>query len=1010
MCGILSYYKKEGLSKDDIVEAIHSLGSINHRGPDGEGVCLINTKTKQIVSLRTSLTPTDFKCDVNLLGDIEDGKFDLLFGHKRLSIFDLTSAGHQPMIFEDGFVIIFNGEVYNFYELKEELKHKGYVFKSQSDTEVILRAYQEWGETCLNKFNGMWAIVIYDSKKNKLFISRDRFGVKPLYIFNNNKILIFVSEIKQFLSFKNQYLTINRGSIKSFIENGLLDHNNSTFYNEVSRYNSGFYSSYFFDDHKMKDKEYYVLPSKIIKIKEKEAFEEYRRLFGLAVLRRMRSDVKIGVSISGGVDSSAILYKTVELLKESGKKVNAFSAIFPGMEGDESNFVKIIENDLKEKINVFYTNPYEEFNIHDFEKHIYHQDFPTDSSSNYAEWSLARLVKKNGVTVLLAGQGGDEVFAGYHQHFYKYCRQLILSGNILKYLSIAKKYAELKSISINKLHLIVIGEIKTSIAFKLGLKKFSNRIDTEWLKANKLIEALTLDTSIFQLPWYLRSDDRDFMAFGVETRHPFLDVDLVNFGYELPDEFKIRDGWQKWIVRQNMDDVPNNIRFRKDKKGYTTPQDKFNTSYNDDLIKHQINVNNLFPNSVKSFSFRLSSLGIWLGQNNILKERKTSEINAIKKECSRCILNIFDTHEISFDSFGICNYCNYYDKIYNNEVIKIKDRELSIELLLKKIKKKSKGKNYDCVIGVSGGVDSTYVAYFVKKFLGLNPLAVHLDYGWNSDMAVSNINKTLQLLNIDLYTHVVNWEEIKDLQLSFLKASVVDIELVNDFAIAATVFNIAEKYGIKYILHGGNIQTEGGKLPKGWTWAKYDQLNVFGIQKQFGSVKLKTYPRLPFWKKTYLTMLYKMEFIGILNYIEYNRDTIKKFIIEELGWEDYGGKHFESVFTRFYQGYILPKKFNINKQKFHFSVLICSGQITKEQAEQELKLDYYTDDRCKEDMEYVLKKLGISEETFNEYMKLPIKKHSDYPTYTKKHYKRQQQFINLILPVVRLKRKILKKS
>jgi asparagine synthase (glutamine-hydrolysing) len=623
MCGILSYYKKEGLSKDDIAESIHSLASINHRGPDGEGVCLINTKTKQIVSLRTPLTPSDYKCDVNSFTDIEDGKFDLLFGHKRLSIFDVTTAGHQPMIFEEGLVILFNGEVYNFWEIREDLKEKGYVFKTNSDTEVIVRAYQEWGEACLNKFNGMWAIIIYDSKKNKLFISKDRFGVKPLYFIKNTESLIFASEIKQFRSFKKQTFSLNKQSIQTFIDEGALDYDDTTFYNEVTRYKSGFYSSYFFDNHKMVEECYYTLPSKTVKISQEDAFEEYNRLFSLAVSRRMRADVKIGVAISGGVDSSAILYHVVDLLKDSGNKVNTFSAIFPGMEGDESNHIKIIENDLKDKVNVFYTNPYEEFTIEDLVKHIYHQDFPTASASNYAEWAVARMVKQNGVTVLLGGQGGDEVFAGYHQHFFKYCRQIILSGNIFKYLSVAKNYADIKSLNINRLHLIILGEVKTAMSFKLGLSRYNNRLDTDWLKANKLIESLKLDALKYQLPWYLRSDDRDFMAFGVETRHPFLDVDLVNFGYQLPDEFKIRDGWQKWIVRKNMTTVPDSIRFRKDKKGYTIPQKKFKETYRKDLMKYQSYVADFDPKLADSaYSFRLSALGIWLHQNNSISGHK----------------------------------------------------------------------------------------------------------------------------------------------------------------------------------------------------------------------------------------------------------------------------------------------------------------------------------------------------------------------------------------------------
>ncbi len=379
-------------------------------------------------------------------------------------------------------------------------------------------------------------------------------------------------------------------------------------------------------------------------------------------------------------------------------------------------------------------------------------------------------------------------------------------------------------------------------------------------------------------------------------------------------------------------------------------------------------------------------------------------------ECTRCLLSTADTEEITFNSSGICNYCEYYDEIYNAYVIKPEQRSERIAELIKNIKRASKGQKYDCVIGVSGGVDSTYVAYYVKEILKLNPLAVHLDYGWNSDLAVTNITKTLEKMNIDLYTHVVDWEEIKDLQLSFLKASVVDVELVNDFAISATMYNAAYKHNVKYILHGGNIQTEGGKLPKGWSWSKYDQLNVLAIHKLFGKVKLKTYPRLPFWKVNFLKLVYKMQFIGILNYISYERDVIKKFIIEELGWVDYGGKHFESIFTRFYQGHILPEKFGIKKQKFHLSVLICSGQLTKEQAKEEMKHDYYPKAIYEEDKTYLLKKLNISEEKFTEYMQLPIKRHDEYPSYTTKHYKYQKQIFDMLLPTARFIKKVVKRK
>jgi asparagine synthase (glutamine-hydrolysing) len=615
MCGILSYHIKEGLLKKDIQHSINALHEINYRGPNGEGICLVDTKTKQHVSLRTSLTPADYKCDVESLSEIEDGKYDLLLGHKRLSIFDLSIAGHQPMIFDEGLIIVFNGEVYNFWEIRAELKLKGYSFKSGSDTEVIVKAYKEWGENCLSKFNGMWAIIIYDSNLNRLFVSKDRFGVKPLYQFKNEHFFIYTSEIKQFYAFKNIPLSYNRDTIDVFVKRGTLDFDNSTFFKEIERFTPGQYSLYSFHDNTLKTIPYYALPAKAIKITEAEADEEYNRLFALAISRRLRADVKTGIAISGGVDSSAILYKAIGSAGPENK-INTFSAVFPGMEGDESSHIKIIEKDLKDQINVFYTNPYEQFTIEDFERHIYHQDFPTDSASYYAEWSVAKLVRENGVTVLLGGQGGDEVFAGYHQHFYKYCRELILAGKIIKYLSLVKYYSDLKSVSKNYIHRIVLGEIKVAICFKLGLKKFSGRFDTDWLKADTLIEALRLDTIKYQLPWYLRSDDRDFMAFGVETRHPFLDVDLVNFGYRLPNTFKINKGWQKWIIRKNMRNVPDSIRFRKDKKGYTIPQEKFEKNFKMELAEFKKYVRDYDESiAIEKFPFPLAALGIWLKNN-----------------------------------------------------------------------------------------------------------------------------------------------------------------------------------------------------------------------------------------------------------------------------------------------------------------------------------------------------------------------------------------------------------
>lgn len=375
------------------------------------------------------------------------------------------------------------------------------------------------------------------------------------------------------------------------------------------------------------------------------------------------------------------------------------------------------------------------------------------------------------------------------------------------------------------------------------------------------------------------------------------------------------------------------------------------------------------------------------------------------KQCTKCILDTNDDREITFDEKGVCSYCSYYDRIGSKIISKGPEQKKGLDALVADIKKSGKGKEHDCIIGVSGGVDSTYVAYLTKQ-LGLRPLAVHLDYGWNSELAVENISSTLSRLGVDLYTHVVNWEEIRDLQLAFLKASVVDIELLNDFAIFATLHNQAFKRGIKYVLHGGNVETEGEKLPKGWTHEKFDQLNILSIHKHFGKVKLKTYPRLPYLKRYYLNVVYKLKWVGILDYIPYNKNEVKELITKELGWRDYGGKHFESVFTRFYQAYILPHKFHIDKRKFHYSVLICSGQMTREQALADMKKPAYDPAMLREDYNFVLKKLGLSQEEFEALMKLPVKGHLEYDSYLKKHYKYHESFFKMISPATRFLKRL----
>lgn len=348
-------------------------------------------------------------------------------------------------------------------------------------------------------------------------------------------------------------------------------------------------------------------------------------------------------------------------------------------------------------------------------------------------------------------------------------------------------------------------------------------------------------------------------------------------------------------------------------------------------------------------------------------------------QCKKCVLDT-TVPNISFDDEGICNFCHYYDHMAEMVVNKSDDfKKKELERRINHIKSAGKKNQYDCILGVSGGVDSTYLALLVKKY-GLRPLVVHFDNGWNSELAVSNIENIVTKLGYDLHTFVMDWEEFRDIQLSYFRASVVDIEVPTDQFIFGALNKIAKQYGIKYILSGHNIVTEAIN-PDGWVYKhKFDLRNLKQIHKRFGSVKLKNLPRFGIYHQYYYQTILGIKTVGLLDYIPYNKKEVKQKISDELGWRDYGGKHYESLFTRFYQGYVLPRKFNVDKRKSHQANLIMSGQVSREEALLELQGPTYPLDEQESDREYVIKKLGISEEEFDKIMSEKPKPHAFYGT------------------------------
>jgi N-acetyl sugar amidotransferase len=355
--------------------------------------------------------------------------------------------------------------------------------------------------------------------------------------------------------------------------------------------------------------------------------------------------------------------------------------------------------------------------------------------------------------------------------------------------------------------------------------------------------------------------------------------------------------------------------------------------------------------------------------------------------CKRCVMDSSDP-DIVFDEEGVCNHCKKAYRLLASEPYALPpaDKQRQLEKLAARIREEGKGKAYDCIIGVSGGADSTYAAWMVRQ-CGLRPLAIHLDNGWNSRLAVTNIERILKKLEIDLFTYVIDWEEFRDLQLSFLKASTPDSEVPTDHAIVALLYRMAAKYKVKYILAGTNIASES-ILPRSWSYGHSDWKYIRSLQKRFGTKKLKTFPHFNLVRLFVNIAVRKIRFISILNYTEYIKEDAVEMLSRELGWENYGGKHHESVYTQYYQACILPGKFGFDKRRAHLSSLICAGQLSRETALEELSHPACDPKVAQEARDYVVSKFSIPSAEFDEIMQRPPKRFADYPSYEASWYYR----------------------
>lgn len=543
MCGIAGVisFGSKTLSLDSLVKLTDIIA---HRGPDGQG---------------------------HFLSD--DGKVGL--GHRRLSVIDLTSSGAQPMK-RDELVISYNGEIYNYIELRDELKSLGYHFETKTDTEVILAAYHQWGQECLKRLNGMWAFIIYDQEKKEVFVSRDRYGIKPLFYYSHNDFLFLVSEIKQLTTILGWKAKLNKQISYDFLAFGATNHTNQTFFRDVFELRGGESLKIDLTTKTQKKFKYYepkinTQPANPDSIPAK--VKEFKALMKDAVRIALRSDVKVGSALSGGLDSSTIALVSSELLHQANKSdaQECVSACFEDKSVDESFYVDKVAEQSGIKVHKVFPQFSELKN--DFKKLIWHQDEPFGTLSIFAQYCVFREAKENNITVMLDGQGADEILAGY-DHFYRPYLNSQLKISKLKFLTEFVNYVRMNKKS------------SLDLAKKKLIKKTrsSNFLTNNFIQSSESLLRINVAKTVPEFSYdqlvntglhtLLRFEDRNSMAFSIESRVPFLDHRVVDFSLALGDNLKINKGVRKFILREAFRDIlPKEIYDRHDKYGFPTPQE-----------------------------------------------------------------------------------------------------------------------------------------------------------------------------------------------------------------------------------------------------------------------------------------------------------------------------------------------------------------------------------------------------------------------------------------------------
>jgi len=648
MCGIAGLFGKNKMEIDDLKNMINK---IKHRGPDGEGLVLFsNDKAfplasddtdKKILNTNFNYTPSS---EILFDGNFADGGF----AHRRLAIIDLEASGHQPMCSLDArYWITFNGELYNYLEIKKELITLGYKFTSNSDTEVVLTAFIHYKEKCLDLFNGMWAFSIYDTKEKTIFCARDRFGVKPFYYSINRAFFAFASEQKALNSISKFDIKINEHAVFDFFVLNKIENEEKGFFENIHELFPAHYLTFNLNTWELTTRKWYELAftqksEKFSKTKYEKSVEEIQDLLEEAIKIRLRSDVTVGACLSGGIDSSAIVGMMRKI--NPNEPINVYTASFPNEPIDESKFADaVVKFNHAQQFLVF---PKAESLITELTDLTVCQDIPIWSTSTYAQYSVLKKVKETGIKVVLDGQGGDEIFAGYQQHNSFFWKGL----NWKEFMSLMLKKGGNSAL---KFHLKqqLVYNYQNKLPKSLKAFVYKNYFDDLkyvnsdlFLKnANRLVNEQEIPLNLNQklademqntsLKSYLKCEDRCAMWHGIEARTPFADDHkLIEAVFNIPEVYKIGFGNNKQLLRDAAKNVlPNDIYIRKDKLGYATPNNKWlkeiSTNFYDQFnekLKPYINVNLLKEDYANFFSpksevdngriFKYLSFAVWLNQ------------------------------------------------------------------------------------------------------------------------------------------------------------------------------------------------------------------------------------------------------------------------------------------------------------------------------------------------------------------------------------------------------------